>query len=78
MIAVRKPVAAASWSPRAARPPARCTSGVDIVIVAEYLGHSDPAFTLRTYTHLMPSAIVRARRAMDAFFNDGAYALDVP
>ncbi|WP_279339251.1 tyrosine-type recombinase/integrase [Sphaerisporangium perillae] len=53
-------------------------AGVDIVTVAEYLGHSDPAFTLRTYTHLMPSATERARRAMDAFFNDGACALDVP
>jgi integrase len=42
--------------------------GVDINTVAEYLGHEDPGFTLRTYTHLMPSAADRARKAMDAFF----------
>ncbi|GGT00147.1 hypothetical protein GCM10010156_67840 [Planobispora rosea] len=53
-------------------------AGVDVVTVAEYLGHNDPAFTLRTYTHLMPSATERARRAMDAFFSDSVCALDVP
>ncbi|GAB3892694.1 hypothetical protein GCM10027612_40670 [Microbispora bryophytorum subsp. camponoti] len=36
--------------------------------VAEYLGHADPCLTLRTYTHLMPNAADRARRAVDAFF----------
>ncbi|MGW5669463.1 tyrosine-type recombinase/integrase [Micromonospora sp. NPDC003776] len=39
--------------------------GVDIRSLAEYLGHEDPGFTLRTYTHLMPSAADRARRAID-------------
>ncbi len=39
--------------------------GVDIRTLAEYLGHSDPGFTLRTYTHLMPSAPDKARRAVD-------------
>ncbi|MGW5487439.1 tyrosine-type recombinase/integrase [Streptosporangium sandarakinum] len=57
-------------------------AGVDIRTVAEYLGHSDPGFTLRTYTHLMPNAADRARRAMDAFFAEGTSdapcALDVP
>jgi integrase len=43
-------------------------AGVDIVTVAAYLGHTDPGFTLRTYTHLMPSAADRARRAMEGFF----------
>ncbi|MGS2640246.1 tyrosine-type recombinase/integrase [Streptosporangium sp. G12] len=47
-------------------------AGVDIRTVAEYLGHSDPGFTLRTYTHLMPDAADRARKAMDAFFAEGA------
>jgi integrase len=47
-------------------------AGVDIRTVAEYLGHSDPGFTLRTYTHLMPDAADRARRAMDAFFARGS------
>lgn len=57
-------------------------AGVDIRTVAEYLGHSDPGFTLRTYTHLMPDAADRARRAMDAFFargsTEGPSALVVP
>jgi integrase len=36
-----------------------------IKAVSEYLGHSDAAFTLRTYTHLMPSSGERTRRAID-------------
>lgn len=39
--------------------------GVDIRTLAEYLGHSDPAFTLREYAHMMPSAPDKARRAVD-------------
>lgn len=45
--------------------------GVDIRTLAEYLGHGDPGFTLRTYTHLMPSSEDTARRAIDR-----AYAAD--
>jgi integrase len=40
--------------------------GVDIRTVSEYLGHHDPAFTLRTYAHLMPGAEARALRAIEA------------
>jgi integrase len=40
--------------------------GVAIKEVAEYLGHTDPGFTLRTYTHLVPSSHARARQAVDA------------
>ncbi|MGH3897969.1 MAG: tyrosine-type recombinase/integrase [Pseudonocardiaceae bacterium] len=40
-------------------------SGESIVALAEYLGHADPAFTLRTYTHLMPSSRQRTRHAID-------------
>ncbi|MEV0477970.1 site-specific integrase, partial [Streptomyces prunicolor] len=29
------------------------------------LGHSDPGFTLRTYTHLLPSSETRTRKAID-------------
>jgi integrase len=36
--------------------------GVSIRAVSEYLGHHDPGFTLRTYTHLMPQSDDRARR----------------
>jgi integrase len=39
--------------------------GVSIKAVSEYLGHADPGFTLRTYTHVMPTADDRARLAMD-------------
>jgi len=53
--------------------------GVDIRTLADWLGHSDPGFTLRTYTHLMPSAADRGRQALAAFWSGGAAsALDVP
>ncbi|MGC9537044.1 tyrosine-type recombinase/integrase [Streptomyces sp. UG1] len=41
-------------------------AGESIKALSEYLGHSDPGFTLRTYTHLMPNSESRTRRAMDA------------
>jgi integrase len=40
--------------------------GVDIRALSEYLGHHDPAITLRIYAHLMPSAERRALRAIEA------------
>jgi integrase len=40
--------------------------GVSIRAVASYLGHTDPAFSLRVYAHLMPEAEDRARAAADA------------
>ena len=40
--------------------------GVDVRALSEYLGHADPGFTLRVYTHLMPSAADRMRQAVDA------------
>ncbi len=43
-------------------------AGESIRAVSEYLGHSDPAFTLRTYTHLMPSSTERTRAAVDTAF----------
>ncbi|MFE4800102.1 tyrosine-type recombinase/integrase [Streptomyces sp. NPDC056708] len=43
-------------------------AGENIRALAEYLGHSDPGFTLRTYTHLMPNSQDRARKAIDAAF----------
>ena len=42
--------------------------GVSIKELADYLGHSDPGFTLRTYTHLVPSSHERARFAIDGVF----------
>ena len=38
------------------------------VELAEYLGHSDPAFTLRVYTHLLPSSHDRARAVISERF----------
>ncbi|MGB3762211.1 MAG: tyrosine-type recombinase/integrase, partial [Ornithinimicrobium sp.] len=43
-------------------------AGESIRAVSEYLGHSDPGFTLRTYTHLMPTSSERTRTAVDAAF----------
>lgn len=43
-------------------------AGTSIRAVAEYLGHTDPGFTLRTYTHLMPESQDKAKRAVDAVF----------
>jgi len=42
--------------------------GENIRALSEYLGHADPGFTLRTYTHLMPSSAERTRQAIDAVF----------
>lgn len=41
------------------------TSGVDVRTLAEYLGHTDPGFTLRVYCHLMPGSPERTRAAID-------------
>jgi hypothetical protein len=41
---------------------------VSIKELAEYLGHSDPGFTLRTHTHLVPSSYERVRQAIDGVF----------
>lgn len=40
--------------------------GVNIKELAEYLGHADPDFTLRLYTHMLPSSHERARKAVHA------------
>jgi len=40
-------------------------SGESIKALAEWLGHTDPAFTMRVYTHLMPSSAERTRQAID-------------
>jgi integrase len=55
--------------------------GVDVRTLADWLGHEDPGFTLRTYTHLMPNAADRGRKAMDAFLGaqtDNPSAQNVP
>lgn len=39
--------------------------GVNIRELADYLGHTDPGFTLEIYAHLLPSSHDRARQAID-------------
>jgi len=46
--------------------------GASIKELAEWLGHSDPGFTLRVYTHLMPSGADRMRRAIDQALQGGS------
>ncbi|NGO76783.1 site-specific integrase [Streptomyces sp. YC504] len=43
-------------------------AGENIRALSQYLGHADPGFTLRTYTHLMPSSEGRTRRAVDSLY----------
>ncbi len=43
-------------------------AGESIRALSSYLGHSDPGFTLRTYTHLMPSSEGRTRKAVDSLY----------
>jgi integrase len=55
--------------------------GESIKALSEYLGHHDPGFTLRTYTHLMPSSEDRTRKAIDRVLEAHTpepCALDVP
>ncbi len=47
-------------------------AGESIRALADYLGHSDPGFTLRVYTHLMPSSEDRARVAVDKVLRSGS------
>ncbi|WP_243867454.1 tyrosine-type recombinase/integrase [Actinophytocola oryzae] len=44
--------------------------GVSIKELATYLGHADPGFTLRVYTHLVPSSHQRRRLAVDTVFGN--------
>jgi len=41
--------------------------GVNIKAVSTFLGHSDPGFTLKVYTHLMPNSDVSAKTSFDSF-----------
>ena len=46
--------------------------GVSIKELAEYLGHRDPAFTLRVYAHMLPTSHERARAVIDERFTQAA------
>jgi integrase len=41
-------------------------AGESVKALAQYLGPSDPGFTLRFYTRLMPTSHERTRRALNA------------
>jgi integrase len=47
-------------------------AGESIRALAEYVGHADPGFTPRVYTHLMPSSEDRARPAIDRVLGGAA------
>ena len=51
-------------------------AGESIKALSAYLGHSDPGFTLRIYTHLLPTSEDRTRRAIDHAFADGSQTPD--
>jgi integrase len=53
-------------------------AGESIKALSEYLGHTDPGFTLRTYTHLMPSSAERTRRAVDDEWGRGEESSEGP
>ncbi|MQY34902.1 putative prophage phiRv2 integrase [Streptomyces sp. RB17] len=53
-------------------------AGESIKALSQYLGHHDPGFTLRTYTHLMPSSEKRTREAVNRAFADGPETDDGP
>lgn len=46
-------------------------AGESVKAVSEYLGHSDPALTLRVYAHLMPTSRERTRKAVDGVLLSG-------
>ena len=50
--------------------------GVSIKAVSEYLGHADPGFTLRVYTHVMPTSGDKARTALDTAVGQGRRPAD--
>ncbi len=53
-------------------------AGESIKALSLYLGHSDPGFTLRVYTHLMPSSETRTRKAISAMYRAAGHAHDGP
>lgn len=51
-------------------------AGENVKALSEYLGHADPGFTLRVYTHLMKASAERTRRAVDGVFGPVVPELD--
>ncbi|MEU1754768.1 site-specific integrase [Micromonospora matsumotoense] len=53
-------------------------AGESIKALSAYLGHADPGFTLRTYTHLLPASEDRTRRAIDKALGEDHAGNDAP
>ncbi|WP_329836288.1 integrase [Streptomyces sp. BE133] len=53
-------------------------AGENIKALSSYLGHRDPGFTLRVYTHLMPSSESRTRKAVNSLYERGSESDDGP
>ncbi|MFJ5288588.1 tyrosine-type recombinase/integrase [Streptomyces sp. NPDC088348] len=53
-------------------------AGENIKALSTYLGHADPGFTLRVYTHLMPSSEGRTRKAVNSMYLAAGAAHDGP
>jgi integrase len=53
-------------------------AGESVKALSAYLGHADPGFTLRIYTHLLPASEDRTRRAIDKAFAEQPAAGDGP
>jgi integrase len=53
-------------------------AGENVKALSTYLGLSDPGFTLRVYTHLMPSSDGRARKAVDTMYKAASPTSDGP
>jgi integrase len=49
--------------------------GVPIVVIAAWLGHSDPSFTLRTYAHSQPNALHDAAAVLAALMGGNQTAV---
>ncbi|WP_157573738.1 hypothetical protein [Nocardia jejuensis] len=47
-----------------------------IQVVADYLGHTDPGFTLKVYAHLLEDSHERARLAVEAAWTDWVSGAD--
>ncbi|MGW6058449.1 tyrosine-type recombinase/integrase [Streptomyces sp. NPDC055189] len=52
-------------------------AGENIKALSSYLGHTDPGFTLRVYTHLMPSSESRTRKAVNGLYQAAGDGEDV-
>ncbi|MEV7403323.1 site-specific integrase [Streptomyces sp. NPDC091267] len=53
-------------------------AGENIKALSNYLGHTDPGFTLRVYTHLMPSSEGRTRKAVNKLYEPSGESDDGP